>query len=142
MAADPALGIRDLLVTAGVGVFAAQSGWGIFIGSEPDSPDTAITIYDSGGRDSDFMFLVDRPSVQVRIRGETNGYSAAWSKAYDVFDNLLAIPAQVLNGDRWDGITTIGNINVIGYDEKRRPIFTTNFNIIIEPASGVNRIPL
>lgn len=139
---DPAEGIKDLLVTAGVGVFAATSGWGIFIGSEPDSPDTAITIVNTGGRDSDFMFLVDRPSLQVRIRGATNGYQAAYAKAFAVFDNLNALPPQVINDDNWDAITAIGHINNLGFDEKRRPIFTTNFNTIIEPPTGVNRIPL
>jgi Bacteriophage minor capsid protein len=139
---DPAEGIKDLLVTAGVGVFAATTGWGIFIGSEPDTPDTAVTIYNTAGQTGDYMFLVDYPSVQVRIRGAAGGYQAAYAKAYSVLDELMGLPAQVINGDRWDSVTAVGNVNNLGFDAKRRPLFSTNFNLIIEPATGVNRVAL
>jgi len=41
--------LKDVLEANSVGVFGASSGWGIYIGFEPESPDTTITLYDTGG---------------------------------------------------------------------------------------------
>ncbi len=142
MIANPAVGIKDLLVTAGVGVFAATSGWGIYVGQQPSDLDTVVTVYNSGGKNADPKFLLQEPSIQVRIRGAANGYVAAYDKAAEVQDELLGIPSQVVNGDQWDGITAIGDINNLGFDESQRPMFSLNFSLIVEPASGTNRISL
>jgi len=140
--ADPAEGIKDLLVTAGVGVFAATSGWGIFIASEPNKPDTAITINSTGGQPSNPRFLVDFPSVQVMVRGDENGYQALWTKVKAVKDALLGLPSQDLSGDRWVAINQAGNEGFLGFDDNNRPRFSLNFNLIIEPATGTHRISL
>lgn len=142
MIANPAVGIKDLLVTAGVGTFAALAGWGIYVGQQPTDPDTVVTVYNSGGKNADPKFLLQEPHIQVRIRGAANGYVAAYDKAAEVQDELLGIPSQVVNGDQWDGITAIGDINPLGYDESQRPMFSVNFSLIIEPASGTYRISL
>lgn len=136
---SPSEGIKDLLVAAGTGVFAATTGWGIYIGKMPDDPDTCITVYDSGGEPSDPKWLVDYPYVQVRVRANVAGYLTAEAKIKEVVSELLGLPSQDLNGDRWVSVTQISAPAFIGYDEKQRPEFTTNFRIIIEPATGTNR---
>ncbi len=140
--ADTAVGIKDLLVAAGIGTFAATSGWGIYINKEPTDPDTVVTVTTSGGTNPNPKWLIDFPSAQVMIRGAPNGYVAAQAKAQEVKDALLGLPSQDLNGDRWDSITMAGDIAPLGYDETNRPRFSLNFNLIIEPATGTNRLAL
>ena len=139
MASTISEGIRDILVTNNVGVFNSQveEDWAIYISREPvDANETSLTVFDTGGATPNPKWLLDYPTIQVRIRGATNGYKAAWEKAKDVKDALLANTPQTINGDKWDFINIAGDINHIGYDEADRPIFTINFRLIIEPATS------
>lgn len=137
-------GIKDLLVTAGVGVFNATSGWSIHIGREPVKPDTVMTIARTGGLPSNPAYLLDYPNIQVRVRGKASGYQAAEQKIRDIKDALLGLPSQDLNGDRWVSITQLTDIVHIGFDDNDRPLFTVNLALIIEPPTNAltNRIPL
>jgi len=140
--ADPAEGLKDLLVTAGIGTFNATTGWSIRVAKERNKPDTHITCYSSGGLAANPKWLLDFPSVMIRVRGAANGYQSARVKAQAVKDALLGITSQTLNGDKWVAINAIGDINNLGFDDNDRPIFSLNFTLIIEPVSGDNRDPL
>ncbi len=138
----PSQGISDLLVAAAIGVFNATSGWSIAISRQQDDPDTAITIYDYSGENSNPRYLLDFPRIQVRVRGDQSGYVAAFDKSVDIVNALLGLPSQDLNGDRWTAVNQVGGINAMGYDKKDRPEFTLNFALIIEPPSGTHRTSL
>jgi hypothetical protein len=135
----PAADIIDVLAAAGVGVRDAASGWGLYLPPTPVEPDTAITVYDSGGRDPHPALAVDNPNVMVRVRGV--GYSEAYAKAQAVKDTLLGLPAQIVNGTRYCGVWMRGEINFIGPDDLGRDEFTLNFLITSEPADGGHRRP-
>ncbi len=135
----PCIDIKDMLVSAGIGTFKAASGWGIYVSEEPTAPDTVVTVYDTGGQDSEPNILLDYPSVMVRVRGAPGDYAAAWSKAQAVKDALLGKSAATVNSTRYVGIWMKGDINYLGRDESRRPQFTLNFAITREPASGTYR---
>lgn len=135
----PSTDIRDMLITAGVGTAAAVSGWGVYVAEEPASPDTVVTVYDTGGQDSEPNILLDYPSVMVRVRGAPGDYAAAWSKAQAVKDALLGKSAATVNSTRYVGIWIRGDINYLGRDDNRRPQFSLNFATAREPASGTNR---
>lgn len=132
---SPAVGIKDLLVSAGVGTFATETGWSISVGVLPTAPDTAIACVDSPGQSPYSNIPINFPAVQCLIRGVAGGYVAAHDKGRAVIDALLGIPDQTVNGDAWAGITEIGDLAFIGMDEKHRPMFSANFSIIVEPAS-------
>lgn len=136
---DPCEGIKDLLVTAGIGIFAATSGWGIFIGQEPSTSDTTITIYPTGGNAPSPKFLLNYPSVQVRVRGAAGGYLDARAKIQAISDALLGLPSQTLNSDRWVAINQVGDITSLGPDQNNRPRLVLNFALIIEPNTGTYR---
>ena len=136
---DIAAGIKDLLVTAGVGTFAASSGWGIFIGSEPGEPTTTITIFETGGEAANPKFLLDFPTANIRVRGDKNGYTAGRAKIQEVKDALLGLPSQDLNGDRWVSITMISDIHSLGRSERNEPMWGLKLSLIIEPATGTHR---
>jgi len=139
MANPPSEDIKDILVGAGIGTFAGTSGWGIYISREPETPDTVVTIYDTGGDPPSPKFLLDFPTVQVRIRGARQDYKNAFVKAQSVKDALLGVGQTTVNGTLYVGITQIGDINFIAYDDSERPIFTTNWQIIREPTTGTHR---
>lgn len=139
---DPSDGVKDLLVAAGVGIFSAITGWGIYISKEPTTPDTVITIYDTGGRPSNPKWLLDYPNVQVRVRGSKGGYQAAYIKMKAVKDALLGLPSQTVGGDQWVAVNEIGGIILLHYDENDRPILVSNYELIIEPAAGTHRTAL
>lgn len=134
--------IKDILVTAGVGTFAATSGWAIYISREPSEPDTCITIYDTGGPGANPKWLIEEPSIQVRVRGAKLGYLAAYQKADAVKQALLGRAKQTVNSTVYVSFTMLSEIAHIGYDENSRPLFTINFNIIREPSSGTHRTAL
>ena len=132
----PSEGIKDLLVAASVGTFAATSGWGIFINKEPAAPNTTITIFDTGGFTPNPKWLLDYPSVQVRVRGDKSGYVDAQTKIIQVKDVLLGLDSQDLNGDRWVAVNMQGDILSLSNDQNERPLFVVNFRLIIQPAAS------
>ena len=139
----PSEGIKDLLVRMGYS-FGTGDPWSIYIGKQPDKPDYCVTIYDESGGIPSPLWLLDYPSVQVRVRGDTNQYQATALKARDIKSIILGQPSQYLNGDRWVQFNMAGDIGFMGYDKNERPEFVVNFDLIIEPAPTVNdnRIPL
>lgn len=140
--ASPSKGFADLLVAAGIGAFNANTGWSITVSQLPDRPDSCITFFDIGGISPNPKFLLDQPSVQMMIRGNENGYEAAYAKAIAARNALLGIPAQIVNGDRWDGILQVGGLAFVNYDQKKRPMISVNFRVFLEPATGTYREPL
>ncbi len=139
---DVAIGAKDLLVAAGVGAFNASSGWSIHISKLPSKPDTAVSVVRTGGPPGNPRWLLDFPTVQVMVRGAANGYQAAESKVQAVKDTLLGLPSQDIGGDRWVAVNMLGDPVFLGYDENNRPKWSLNFPLIIEPATGANRIAL
>ena len=130
-------GISQRLVANTVGVFESETVgvWGIYIGKTPMRPDTTITITQFGGLPPDPKFLLDYPSIQVRVRGDKGKYRDTRLKTKDIKDVLLGCVSQTVNDDRWVSVTMETDPVFLGYDENERPEFVLNFNMIVEPQS-------
>jgi len=133
----PSQGFKDLLVAKGF-TFGGQADWAIYIGVQPVNPNRVIVITDSGGRTPDPRWLLEYPSVQVSVRGGPSDYQAAALKCKEIRQILLGLPSQDLNGDHWVSVLMAGDFAFVGFDATRQPEFVGNFNLIIEPAKGVN----
>jgi Bacteriophage minor capsid protein len=134
----PSEDARTLLVAAGV-VFADTTvDWTIYIGKMMDKPNKAVSIIDAGGFSPNPKWLLDYPSIQVKVRGAPNGYSEARLKAIRIKDELLGIISLDVNGNRWASVTMAGDIVMLGYDQSERPMFTLNFNLIIQPSASAD----
>jgi len=133
--------LKDILEANGVGTFGATNGWGIYIGFEPETPDTTITLYDTGGGSPLPNLLLDFPTIQTRIRGSVGDYEATYQKALEVRDVLLGLPSQTINGTLYDGVWANSDIIYLTRT-KDRPVFVINWRIAREPATGNNRNPL
>lgn len=133
------------MVAASVGSLPANnSDWPIFIGGLVPTPDEQIAITDSGGFTPNPRWILNYRSLQVLIRGKEWDYNTAYQKAEAIQDVLLGLTPQTVGTDWWDGITGLGDINFIAYDDKERPVFSLNLRIILERADNVltNRDPL
>jgi len=133
------------LQTAGAGTIASTSGWRIGISYEPDGAgiqDTTITAFDTGGLSPNPKWLLDQPSVQIRVRGAPMGYQAAYDKARECMNALLGLTPATINGTYYAGVVALGDINHISNDESDRPILTLNLRAFREPATGTNRTSL
>ncbi len=130
--------LADMLVANGIGTF----GTNIFIGKEPTSPAATVTLYRYGGQDPMPNLRLDYPSVQIRVRGDINGYVAAEQKMQSIRNVLLGADKQTINTNVYVGIWQIGDIIFLKYDENERPIFVTNWRIAVQPNITDNREPL
>jgi hypothetical protein len=135
---DYAVSMKDILVAAGVGTFATD----LFVGKLPRTPDACVSVMQTGGKDSNPKWLLDYPSMQVMVRGAKNDYQGAYAKAVAVKDALIGYPSQDVNGDRWVQVNQLGDLMSLGFDEEDRAMFSLNWSLIIEPASGTYRITL
>jgi hypothetical protein len=137
--------VGQIMEDAGLGTQAGGTvDWNIRIGNIPNTPDRVYAVFDSGGISGDPKWLLDRPSVQVRIRAKKGEYQRAGQRAQDVVDALLGFPAGIVGGTYVASITQIGGIGFLGYDVAERPEFSANFRLIIEPPASAytHREPL
>jgi hypothetical protein len=137
----PSIDIKNFLVTEGVGSFGENpSGWSIFLGHEPETPDETITIYDTPGERPHPKWLLDYPRFQVRVR--SFNYEDAGNKAEEVKSVLLGLLPQDIGGTRYDGIYVVLDTFLLKADERKRYIFVNTWRVIREPTIGANRLPL
>lgn len=101
----------------------------VFIGEQPASTDSCISLILMGGGDSDAFFgqseVIKYPVVKIMVRNVT------YVKANSDVESLVAILDKYMDED-FIGMTQIGQSNYIGTDDKNRSTFTLDFKIIIE----------
>jgi len=108
--------------SVGIGTFATD----LFLHQMPDTPDACISVHDTGGFDPE-PHDYNKPTVQVRVRGDKMGYLDAWNQAEDIKDALHELTNETFGGTRYIQIMMQGDILDIGDDEKGRPVLTLNF---------------
>ena len=137
---SPAEDVRTYLATAlapPVTTPPTVDPWGYYASREPETPDLALTVYDTGGMDPNAKWSIDHPTVQVRVRGAVDGYAAAWTKALAVKTALLGIAPGTITG--YQGCWQRGDIFSGGYDDLNRPWITLNFEFLRTPSAAGNR---
>lgn len=128
---SPAMDIKDLLHNESIGEFSAVSGWGIYLGLEPATPNSVITIYDTGGMSFDTICKteIDDWTCQIRVRGSS--YQSANQKMREIVDflNLYQHYEYDLDDDYKMHYQIFYRVNLpqsIGYDNKKS-LWTVNF---------------
>ena len=133
----PSADVKDILVAASIGVFAATKGWAIYIGNQPDKPNNVITIADTDVRSTTHLInkigtdaaetRVEYPGIQIRVRSPQ--YVDAYSKINEVINALANIEKFTASGFEYLSIYIQGGILPLGEDEKARNIFSANFMV-------------
>lgn len=133
---SPADIVRRALVTLGLGTLPTASGsWPIAVSQEPDTPDEAITLYDTSGR-IDGRTHVDGeiqefPGLQVRVRSANpvTGYTKAQAIAV-ALDQSIRLTNVTIGANVYKiyAITRTGTVNAIGkeIETSKRNLFTIN----------------
>lgn len=132
----PSVDLSDMLAEAGVGVIAAESGWGIYTTRLPDTPDTAIALMDTPGLAPEIVQPIDRPVVQVLVRGTANGYDEAYAKAMGVRDRLHSMGRVTVGDTEYMFIHVFSDVGLIEYDENQRPVIAANYAITRRVPAG------
>lgn len=139
---SPATHMKNLLVAGGF-TYGGTGDWAVYISQQPpNTPNRSVTLYDSGGLSPNPRWRLDYPSVQVRVRGGVNDGESAWQKAREVRDRLLGKESYTAaNGDRIVHVNGIGDVSAMGFDDKNRPEYVFNLQLILEPTgeTGDNR---
>ena len=127
---SPAIDVKDILITDADFTFAENT----FVGSIPEEVDVVIGILDGPGASPEGISDISYPSVQVSVRGEPYGYSAAYDLADSIKTILHAYEGGVTkNGSWYIGIWADSDPIFLGLDEKNRPEFVINFRIQRSP---------
>lgn len=110
----------------------ASAGWCVGIGREPATPDTTITIYDTGGPGP---LLFDeqyrRPTIQVRVRGTS--YPATRDKLDEVAAILNGVINETVGAFHVIGVWMTSDVMDIGRDDNNRIRLTANFEMHRQP---------
>ncbi len=126
-----AYNVARFLEIHGFGIFAADSGWSINVGAEPELPHNCITLYDTGGLSPDTDQLDTRPMFQIRVRALS--YAEGYTKLKAARSLLQVTGPVTLGGTRYMSFEMFGNIVSLGRDENDRHVFT--LNVLVPNAS-------
>jgi hypothetical protein len=132
---SPAKDIATILQTDGVGTLGST----IFYGKLPKDIDSCVVVFDTGGVYANPKWKRDELLVQVIIRGPKEGYEAGYALAKKVKDSLLGRDAVTVDSIDYIFFVMNGDINALGYDDRNRPQFSTNWRICRENVPGGNR---
>ena len=125
--------LADHLNSASVAITATN----LFIGLMPATPDLCVALYEYAGASPlevmrDNAETLERPSVQVLVRGARNDYPTARTLMANVRDTLTAITDETISGVRFLRVSEISAINALGTDENDRPRFTLSLQAVTE----------
>lgn len=131
--------IGDYLSTGGVGTL----GTDLFLGMMPPNPDLAICVYEAGGLASLHAMgnvagqaKVERPRIQVVVRGGSTGYENARALAQKAFKLLDGLPNRAINGTTYFWGAAVQPVFLMGRDgASHRPLLAFNVDILKELSS-------
>ena len=122
----PAENVKDRLIEKDI-----LGGFRGFVGRKQPSPDEAVTIYDTTGTTpTQYDKKDERPACQVRVRAGSYDYPAAYKKIKEIRDYLATASFEISDYNYKTYIQS--EPYFLEYDDKDRPIFTMNINIIRE----------
>jgi len=127
--------LKDKLVASGIGTFAAVTGWGIFIGTEPENLDTTITLYDFGGPKPEgvqdrSVNPLRREGIHIRVRDIE--YKTAYAKMEDIVDVMIGYGKFSVGTVKYKGLFQSSSILFLNRDETDHYIWVGNFQAVRE----------
>ena len=142
---SPADVIRHMLISMGHGVLRSTSpngSWPIFVGNESDSPNNAVSVFDTRGRTHGATHVDgqyhEHHGIQVLVRAET--YPVGWTKA-DQIRNALEVSMYqeqvTISGTRYSihsvARDRVGGVLALGKDksDSKRSLFSINALVIV-----------
>jgi len=135
----PSVEIAALINTAGI----ATTGTDMFIGTIPEGVGGfAIQLLDSGGPSPVPKYTRDYPEVQIIIRGDINGYAAAWAKGEAVKNLLLGHDPVTVGSIIYASFLMRSDLTFVGFDANKHPLFSLNFRLTVDGPNTGNRLSI
>ena len=109
-------------------------GTNLFLGREPDSPDTCVAIYEPSGSEPIDTFgdntapVLAIPNLQVRCRATT--FATAESLSNDIWTLLTKVINETLTSTRYLKVSPNQTPFNLTRDSHDRSIFVCNFTVI------------
>lgn len=127
--------LADYIQTNGLGTV----GTNVFIGKQPATPDYCVTLYEYEGMAplehfGSAPYSVDKPRIQVMVRGAQNDYPAARDGLQAIRVLLAGITDTTISGVRILRVASVGSLIPLGLDTQDRPQLTANFQCYVERA--------
>lgn len=131
---SPAFDIATLLIQEGVGKAGVNhDDPSITVGFEREDRRLLMTIFDTGGPESNPAWGRDYPRIQIRTKAkDPYGYDEAYRLQQVTKDVLLGRPRQIINGTLYVGFWQQGDIQSLGMDRDNRPILVANYRLVRE----------
>jgi hypothetical protein len=95
--------LLDDLATLIEGGAIATSGTDLFAGGLPDTPDAAVAMMETAGREGKHVFgqalpAIEYPRVRIAARGEPNDYETPRGTIEAIYQLLVARSAETVSG--------------------------------------------
>lgn len=121
---SPAQDIATLLANAGLGT----KGIDIFNGSLADTQKTlAIGITDTGGFDNVYSVDIEKPTVQIRVRGPK--FDDVYAKVTAINSEISEAVDAIIGTTRYIHILQNGQPMNLGLDKNKRFNYVLNFRM-------------
>lgn len=124
---SPCEDIKDILEDESA--LGLEFGTNLFISEMPMTPDQCVVLYDTGGFNSEVNYIYERPTVQIRVRGNRGVYDSTYDLIKDIKDLLHGLTNEEINSARYIGIWIEGDVLSLGYDDNQRIMFSVNLRI-------------
>ncbi len=109
-------------------------GTNLFLGRMPDSPDTCVAIYETGGNAPTDVFGADTaPPIEnagVMCHTRASSYSDCQSLAVDIMKTLTKVINETLTSTTYYKIEAVQSPFGLERDEQERMIFSCNFTAV------------
>lgn len=107
-------------------------GSNLFLSNLPDSPDTCVTIYHTGGTNLGETFgdgkpLMEEATVQVVARADS--FSTAEALARDIYGLLAALIQESINGVLYHRVAPRQAPFPLERDDQNRMLFVCNYDV-------------
>lgn len=117
--------IADKLVALGL---ADATSWPCFQSTMPPEPAQAIALFETSGHPPGTRQKLDRPGLQVRVRGAQAGYPAAAAKIKAIRLALHGFSGTI-GATYYPWIKATGSPGSLGYDPNGRPELVCSFDV-------------
>ena len=127
--------LSDYLSSGGVGTL----GTDLFVGQLPPAPDLATCVYETGGIAPIYSMgnvagqaVVERPRVQVVVRGAQYDYETARAVAQKAWLLIDKLPTRSINGVAYKWGSCVQSVFLLQVDEQGRPWLAFNADVLKE----------
>lgn len=117
------------------GVAGSATGWPVFRGFMPASPDAVVALFPAGGTPGEGKYDLRYPQVQVRVRGAPHEQTPPYAKLEEIRQALRGVLNQTIGAGRYAHLIPASDVLALGQDANQRHEYTLTFRAAREPAA-------